>query len=117
MATLKAYIAKRSVNFIFLMGNYIDDITFTILDSDGEPFDFSGLSITAWTITIYDKRTSKRVVLKTYTESTGLSESGGVITWDAVFPTELTFETYNYELDYTDTEGDKRLAEGYITVV
>ncbi|HDY89720.1 MAG TPA: hypothetical protein ENH82_16600 [bacterium] len=117
MSNLNAWIAQRGVNFTFLMGNYIDDITFTILDEDGDAFPFAGLSITEFTIRIYDSRITGRALIETHTEATELSESAGIITWDAVFPTDMTFGDYNYELDYTDTEGDKRLAEGRIKVV
>ena len=116
-ALLKAYIAKRTVNLEFLMGNHIDSITFTILDSNGVAFDFAGLGITQFTLTIYSDRTSSRTTKATHTEAAELSESGGVITWDAVFPTKMTFGNYNYELDYTDSEGNKRLAEGFKSVV
>ena len=118
MATLKAYIAKRKVNFEFLIGNHIDNIQFIIKDADGNVFDFTGN--TGITIRIYDNRTKNRELVVTHTEATELSVDipTGVITWDAVFPTAMTFGEYNYELDYSSaTSEDIRLAEGTVIVV
>lgn len=121
MAT-NAYIAKRTVNINFLMGNYIDGLTFTILDSAGDAFDFSSAGSLA--LRIYDKRTATRSLIDTlvtsgsypWTSGGDMQESGGVITIETAFPTGMTFGTYNYELDYIDSEGAKRLAEGAIIV-
>lgn len=117
MATLDAFIAQRKVNFNWLIGNYVDDITFTILNSDGDPFDFTGY--TEITMRIYDNRTAKRVLIDTLTETLGdLSLSVNVITLDTAFPAGMTFGTYNYELDYTTATSEPiRLAEGYINVI
>lgn len=117
-ATTNAYIAKRTVNIKFLMGNYIDDVVFTILDADGDAFDFSvAVAADGFYLRIYNKRTSTRTLVTTHSETGGqLTESLGVITWDAAFPTDMTFGDYNYELDYKDSEGLKRLAEGNINV-
>ena len=117
MAT-DAFIAKRTVNINMLMGNYIDDLVFTILDADGDPFDFSGaVGGDGFYLRIYDRRTSKRSLVDTLSETAGdITEAAGVITVDTAFPSAMTFGKYNYELDYQDTEGLKRLAEGDIDV-
>ena len=65
MAT-NAYIAKRSVNINLLIGSYIDDLVFTILDTDGSAFDFSGATAgDGFFLRIYDKNTSTRVLVDT----------------------------------------------------
>lgn len=117
MATLDAYIAKRNVNFNLLMGNQINDITFTILDSNGDAFDFTGYS--EITIRIYDNRSSRRTLIDTMTETLGdLTLSVNVIIWDTAFPSGMTFGKYNYELDYTNADDEPiRLAEGYLNVI
>lgn len=117
MATLDGFIAKRNVNFNLLMGNQINDIVFTVLDSNGDAFDFTGqLGIT---IRIYDKRAASRTLIDTMTLAAGdLSLSVNAITWDTAFPADMTFGKYNYELDYTSAESeDIRLAEGYLTII
>jgi len=122
MAT-KAYIAKRTVNIDMLMGNYIDDLVFTILDADGAAFDFSASNSLA--LRIYDKRTSTRTLIDTlsttgdYPWSTGgdMQQASGVISVNTDMPSGMTFGKYNYELDYIDDEGSKRLAEGTINVI
>ena len=118
-STVEAYIAQRQVNLQFLMGNYIDDLTFTILDSNGDAFDFStAVASDGFYLRIYNNRKSSRTLVATHSEAGGeLTEALGIITWDAAFPTEITeFRTYNYELDYQDAEGLKRLAEGTLNV-
>jgi len=118
-STVKAYIAERQVNLEFLMGNYIDDLTFTILDADGDAFDFStAVADDGFYLRIYNNRKTNRTLVATHSETGGeLTEALGVITWDADFPTEITeFGSYNYELDYKDAEGLKRLAEGTLAV-
>jgi len=118
MATTKAYIAKRTVNIEMLMGNYIDGLVFTILDSDEAAFDFSSATGgDGFYLRIYDNRSSKRVLKDTLSETGGdITEALGVITVDTEFPSTMTFGKYNYELDYQDSEGLKRLAEGTIFV-
>ncbi|KKN04046.1 hypothetical protein LCGC14_1101420 [marine sediment metagenome] len=116
MSILKAYIAKLNVNIVLIMGNHIDDITFTILDSDGVAFDFS--AATGFTLKIYDDRSDTRILKVTHTQAIELAEALGVITWDAVFPTAITlFGNYNYELSYTDPEGLKIIGIGTISVI
>ena len=122
MSTTKAYIAQRTVNIDMLMGNYIDGLTFTILDADGNAFDFS--SATSLALRIYDVRTAQRTLIDTlvtsgsypWTSGGDMQEAAGVITIETAFPSGMTFGRYNYELDYIDAEGEKRLAEGTITV-
>jgi hypothetical protein len=125
MSNTNAYIAKRTVNLNFLMGNFIDDLTFTILDADGAAFDFSGADSLA--LRIYSNRTTARTLIDTWTTtgaypwSTGgdMTQASGVITVNTAFPSGMTFGQYNYELDYIDSESTpdgKRLAEGTITV-
>ena len=118
MAT-NAYIAKRTVNINMLMGNYIDDLVFTVLDADGDAFDFStAVGGDGFYLRIYDKRTSTRTLVDTLSETgSDITEALGVITVDTAFPTAMTFGRYNYELDYQDAEGLKRLAEGTLTVL
>ena len=66
---------------------------------------------------IATKARSSNVGSSAFTVVAGdITEALGVITWDADFPTALTFGVYDYELDYKDSEGLKRLAEGIITV-
>jgi len=117
MAT-NVFSAKLPVNLNFLMGNYIDDLTFVILDDDGDPFDFSGADAgDGFFMRIYDKRTSTRVLVDTFSETLGdITEALGVITVDTAFPSAMTFGKYNYELDYQDSEGQKRILEGTINV-
>ena len=112
MAT-RGYIAAENVNITLLVDNHIDGLQFTIKDG-GVAFDFS--SATGYTLKIYDKRTTSRVLKATLTEATELSESGGVITWDSVFPSNMDIGKYYYQLSYTDSEGEKDVAVGHITV-
>jgi hypothetical protein len=117
-STTNAYIAKRQVNISMLMGNYIDDLVFTIQNPDGTPFDFStAVAGDGFYLRIYSNRTSSRVLEDTLSETDGdMTEALGVITVDTTFPTALTFGQYNYELDYQDAEGFKRLAEGTLLI-
>jgi hypothetical protein len=89
-----------------------------VLDADGDPFDFSGAVVgDGYYLRIYSNRTSSRVLEATLSETGGnMTEAAGVITVDTAFPSSLTFGTYNYELDYQDSEGLKRLAEGTLTI-
>lgn len=118
MATIKGYIAKRNLIIELLMGNYIDDLTFTVL-KDGVAFDFSSATPgDGFYLRIYDQRSSRRTLIDTLSETAGdITESGGVITVDTEFPASMTFGEYNFELDYQDAEGLKRIAEGTFKVV
>ena len=117
MAT-NAYQADINEDINLLMGSYIDNLEFTVTDEDGDPFDFSAAVSPFFTVRIYDKRTNERELLVTLTQVSGeLSETGGVITWDGAYPTEMTyFGKYDMELDWTDSEGNKRVSQGTIYV-
>jgi len=115
MSQLKAWIAKRNVNIHLLIDNHIKDITFTITNSDGTAYVFTGY--TEITLTIYEGSTEDRVAKATHTYNGGageLSEDTGVITWNAVYPTALLIgHKYFYELEWTNASAeDIRLAEG-----
>lgn len=117
MAT-KGYRAKRGIDIDLLKGDWIDGIQFTITATGGGAYDFS--AATGFNLVIYNKanRVKNRTVLVTVVEGAGLEEASGVITWDAVFPSELTFGKYNFELQWTEaSETPKFIAEGTLNII
>jgi hypothetical protein len=106
-------------NMNLLMGNYLDGLSWTILDSDGDPFDFSSaVGGDGFYLRIYNKKTKTRELIATLSETGGdLVEAEGVITLNADFPSGMIYYgRYEYEIDYKDTEGLKRVAEGIFKV-
>jgi hypothetical protein len=119
MAT-KAYIAKTDVDLEMLIGNFIDDLVFTILDEDAVAFDFSAaVGGDGFYLRIYLNGASNNRVLKDTLSETGgdITETGGVITVSTAFPTAVLIGRYHYELDYNDSDGLKRLANGALVVI
>jgi len=112
MASANGYIAKTGAVIGLLVGNYIDGFRWEFkYKATGLPYDFSAVNAIGYRLRIYDKRTNGRVLMTTIASSVDdvdgggpLVQAGGFITWDGLFPTELNFHKYSFELAYLHTD-------------
>ena len=116
----KGYNAKIGVDIDLINGNWINDILWTFVDGavPPNPYDFS--TAISFKLVIWNKSSRKkgRTILVTMTDGVELSESGGVITMDTAFPSEMTFGKYGFEMSYDEAvEVDKFIAVGTFNVI
>ena len=83
-------------------GEDVLDQIFTVLDTDGSAYDFTGF--TDLNMIFYDRRGGK-VIATVVNAATGVDISANVITWNSVYATDLAMRDlglYFYEMQHKD---------------